>query len=95
MSVRIQISGDTWQVQGDLLFSTIESLLPRLPDLYAQGKPSIIDLSAVEHIDSAGLAWLVDSVRLCGPALRFRALPPLIHGIAEIYGVLPLLHSQE
>lgn len=90
----IEIEGDTWRIRGDLLFATVEPLLPRLPKLQDQAPPALVDLAGVARVDSAGLALLVDLARLRGSALRFRALPDALRSLAEVYGVTPLLPVQ-
>ena len=47
-------------VSGDLVFGTVNLLLNRGIGLLDRGGPHVIDLSDVEHCDSAGLALLLE-----------------------------------
>lgn len=62
----LQIEQNTWRIQCPLTYPYIGSLekhsnKARL--LTKQEQPWVIDLGAVDDIDSAGLAWLLENIR--------------------------------
>ena len=76
---------------GPLVFDTV-------PDLYAQtrgwleksGGPISVDLRAVSHTDSAGLALFVEWLRLAkahGRALTFINVPEQVHSLVRVNGL--------
>ncbi len=64
MSTEIKaVSSGVYEVIGDLTFKSVIGLT-RLPEALLSSKPSpTIRLNKVEHIDSAGLALLIDWAR--------------------------------
>lgn len=53
----------SYQVAGELTFSTVASLSRRTPPDISGGGRVVVDLSQVVRIDSAGLALIVDWTR--------------------------------
>ena len=91
----------TWQekdacfvIEGPLAFSTVVSLWERGNNLL-KNKPSItIDLKAVTHSDSAGLALLVAwmrEARVANVGLRFIDLPTQLCAMAKVCGLEAIL----
>jgi phospholipid transport system transporter-binding protein len=75
---KITAQGDgVFTVAGDMNFTTINSLLAQSDTIFATTVPITLDLSAVQHANSAGLALLLEwqhqaqnkkqSLRICNP----------------------------
>lgn len=89
----IEKKGDRLLVSGALTMATVA-------ELHGQGVPSqavspwVIDLAAVEAVDSAAVALLLAWLRQAqarGLNLRFENLPPNLTSLAQMYGVNELL----
>ncbi|OUD12132.1 STAS domain-containing protein [Thioflexithrix psekupsensis] len=85
------ISGDQaiWQLQGELTFATVSDVLAMVKQRQQQsGFPQTIDLSQVKHTDSAGVALLLEILRLCQekPPV-FQHIPEQMRKIAQVSGV--------
>jgi ABC-type transporter Mla MlaB component len=81
-------------VSGDLVFGTVAVLLHRGIGLLDRSDRHIIDLSDVEHCDSAGLALLLewlDYGRSKSFEVSFRGLPPGLLRIAGLSNATGLL----
>jgi anti-sigma B factor antagonist len=55
-----------------------------------------IDFSGVTHIDSSGVATLIEALRIarnCKTELRLRALPDRLHRLFEATGILSLFNE--
>jgi phospholipid transport system transporter-binding protein len=89
----IRVSGNTLAVDGPMTAATARALL-------AEGQPGtgawVVDLSAVSHADSSGLAvllaWLRTS-REAGGSLKFVGLPESLQSLARLYGIDTLLSA--
>jgi phospholipid transport system transporter-binding protein len=92
------IVGEVLKLEGALNFASMQrrlaessaySLQQTLPDCLA------IDFSNVTDIDSSAVAlllhWRREAARL-GKALRYIHLPPNLLSLAELYGVVELIH---
>jgi phospholipid transport system transporter-binding protein len=92
------VVGEVLKIEGALNFASMQRLLAEsssyalqqsLPDCLA------IDFSNVTDIDSSAVAlllhWRRESARL-GKALRYIHLPPNLLSLAELYGVVELIH---
>ncbi len=84
-----------FQVEGELNLATapdlLQSMLTQFP---ADGSEVQIDLEGVTRSDSAGLALLVEWLRLAEKqdiTLRFHNLPDQLREIARVSDLLPLL----
>lgn len=91
-AARVEAAGE-WRlaVHGPLRFATVTGLLGGLPA--APGNLTL-DLSAVDGVDSAGLALLVEwqrRARAAGGRLEFTGAPAQLRRLAEIGGVDTLL----
>ena len=55
-----------------------------------------IDLSGVSHIDSSGVATLIEALKIarnCKTELRLQALPDRLHRLFEATGILSLFNE--
>lgn len=84
-----------FQVEGELSLVTAPDLLQSMPGQFPPvGSEAHIDLEGVTRSDSAGLALLVEWLRLAeqqGITLRFHNLPDQLREIARVSDLLPLL----
>jgi len=94
----IQRDGDVLRIQGELTFATVTALLRQSKPLFDAGGERVeVDLAGVERSDSAGLAMLVEWMRLaqaCGCAIAFSNLPTQMWDIAvasDLDDILPLV----
>lgn len=68
-------------LSGQLIFNTVSTLLNKsllLMGDIAQEQPIVVDCSSLSHMDSAGIALLLDWKReasLLGKGIEFRQLP--------------------
>jgi len=90
----IRVTGNTLVVEGPMTAATARALLE-------EGRPGagawVVDLSAVTHADSSGLAVLLDwlrSARQAGGTLKFVALPESLQILARLYGIDTLLSAE-
>ncbi|HHJ40236.1 MAG: hypothetical protein AXA67_06955 [Methylothermaceae bacteria B42] len=82
-------------VESDLTFFTAATLW-KTSRKHLEKAPSsiVIDLSNVQRIDSAGLALLVEWLRMTkqfGKTLTYRQCPPQLDPIAQVYDLESLL----
>lgn len=84
------------QCSGRMTFDSVGELM-RGADVLWQGEGELlVDLSAVNHSDSAGVALLVDwarTARVRGREIKFIHVPAQLWAIAEVSGldrILPL-----
>lgn len=74
-----------FRLSGDVSFRTAESVLRASDDLFRTDRDVHVDLSAISHTDSAGMAllleWLSKADR-AGVKLRFAGIPEKIKAIA-------------
>jgi phospholipid transport system transporter-binding protein len=98
MSVDIVVGEDgCWRVHGELTFATVMAALERSrPLMGTADRDPCIDLAGVERADSAGIALLLEWMRLAaahGRQVAFSAVPAQMMAIArvsDLEGVLPL-----
>ncbi|MDX9994302.1 MAG: STAS domain-containing protein [Rhodocyclaceae bacterium] len=93
MSAGIQQTAGGLAVTGNMTMETAATLLSTGIAAFDSGEPAC-DLSAVTHIDSAGLAVLFGwqrAVEARGQTLRIASPPSGLIGLAEVYGVTELL----
>jgi len=90
----IRITGNTLAVDGPMTAETARALLEA-------GRPGagawVVDLSAVTHADSSGLAVLLDWLRTSrqeGGSLKIVALPQALQSLACLYGIDTLLSAE-
>ena len=86
------------QVIGDLTFSTVSALLADGEALLMELTEPVVDLSAVNNCDSAGLALLLEwleMARVGGRSIRYRRLPDALLRIARLSNAEKLLPRVE
>lgn len=92
---RIEADGAGLRVSGALTFATVTALLRESRGLIGAGAgPLAVDLSGVTHADSAGLALLMEWLRLArdaGRELEYRAITEQMLAIASAGGLLETL----
>ncbi len=87
------------KVSGELTFSTVPTLLTKAAAILTdspQGAAVDVDLTAVSHADSAGLALLIEWHRLAsdtGRSLHFHHLPKQMLALARVSNLESLLVS--
>jgi len=82
--------GDVLRVRGALTFATVESLRGPGADALAGRAESTVDLAAVERADSAGLALLIEWLRVAhrrGASVHFTNVPAQLRAIAATSGL--------
>ncbi len=85
-----------WVVSGDLDMHSVPQAWQSLRRAFT-GRDVVLDLSAVQRMDSAGLALLVEWSRqagLAGGVARFRNIPKRLQAMALVYGVDRILDPQ-
>ena len=91
----IQQDSQHFLIEGELNMQTVPTLLQvMLSQLPASGSEAHIDLAGVTRSDSAGLALLVEWLRLAKAGdirLQFHNLPPQLQEMARVSDLLPLL----
>jgi phospholipid transport system transporter-binding protein len=86
-------AGDRWLLAGLLTVETAASVLESSREA-ALPKTGIVDLTAVEGVDSAAVAVLLAWRRRAaseGVELSFAAVPASLSALAELYGVQDLI----
>ena len=94
----ICLNGQNLSVQGNLVFPTVAGLLDKSHSLFQENKPDtiIIDLSGVDHIDSAGIALLVEWQRYCLKqhiTCQFIGFKQQAVSLAKTYKLLEILQN--
>ncbi len=94
--VAIEAAGEgTYRIVGEMTLATVPELCRRTPVAdWPEGGAVTVDLAGVTRSDSAGLALLIEWLRLArrrGVTLRFAGLPGQMREIARISDLLPLL----
>jgi phospholipid transport system transporter-binding protein len=77
-------------VYGDLSFATVPAALQKSLRLLTRASETTIDLGGVERADSAGLALLLEWIRLArrqNIQLRYRNIPSQIATLARVSGL--------
>jgi phospholipid transport system transporter-binding protein len=92
--------GGHFQVSGELSFDTVNALLAESQStIFAQSTPLFeLDLGAVRRADSAGLALLIQWMRMAHAKnceIRFHNLPQQLLAIARAGELEPLLPVAE
>ena len=85
---------DQFVISGNLSFATATELLKQSEQLFDAASTINIDLAAVTHADSAGLALLLEWLRygkLKNKAVRYHNLPAQLRSLAAISEVESLL----
>jgi phospholipid transport system transporter-binding protein len=92
------LGGGRFRVSGVLDASTARDVLEQSESRFAQSKEIDVDLGGVGESDSAGLALLIEWLRIArqgGQAIRFANVPAQIEALARISEVEDLLGGGE
>ena len=84
----------SYRVQGAMTFDSVTDLWQQSDDIFSSDGVFQIDLAAVTHTDSAGLALLVEWLREAsrrGARLEFLNMPEQMISLASAANVEPLL----
>ena len=77
-------------VSGALVFDTVPGLMKQAKQLFAPFKSVVVDLSGVDHCNSAGLALVLEiaqQMRLQNKSVCFQSLPEQIQTFARAYSI--------
>ncbi|MEW8319600.1 MAG: STAS domain-containing protein [Candidatus Thiodiazotropha sp.] len=83
-----------FHVQGDMTFSSVKDLLQRSTELFSSVDELVVDLSQVDHADSAGLALVLEWMAQAGERnakIVFTGIPESMISIARLCQVESLL----
>jgi phospholipid transport system transporter-binding protein len=83
----VQQSPGRYAVQGDMSFATVSDLLEHGRSLFNGGTEIEVDLSGVNHADSAGLALLIEWLRNAKSRdikIKYLSMPLQLTALAEI-----------
>ncbi len=90
-----QINDTEFNLKGDLIFSTTATIYKQSLSLFNKNTDKIsINLSAVEHSDSSGLALIVEWYRLAkknNQSIRIMNMPEQMCDLAKLSSVDELL----
>ena len=81
------VSSGHYLIDGEMSFATVEQLLKDSHPFFATESSLLFDLSGVQHADSAGVALLVEWLRLAKQKqrqLHFRNIPAQMLAIIEV-----------
>lgn len=84
----------TFVLRGELSFSTVTTLSEKSTSLLWQAEQVTLDLEGVTRTDSAGLALLVEWLRIArqrGKTIQFRNIPQQMMAVAQVVGLDQLL----
>lgn len=94
-AVQIQVDDErVGHLQGDLSFQTVTALLSEINKLHTKTPLRALDLQAIRRTDTAGLALLIELLRMTrqdAAPLYFYNLPAQLLRLAEVSGVTALL----
>jgi phospholipid transport system transporter-binding protein len=99
-NLRIDPQGEgTYVVEGSLDFTSVPAIVTRVSEFLGNGATSIvIDLKGVTRADSAGLALLVEWIRVAHRRHRniaFRNIPAQMLAIAKVSGLERILPAAD
>jgi len=91
----LEAEGETLRLRGGLDLTTVAGLWSESRDLFESSRPPArVDLSAVERVDSAGVALLVQWVAMArarGVTLRVDGMNPAMGDLIALADLEPLL----
>ena len=94
---KIDQQGDSdFRVTGDMTFETTRNLLMESKALFREIKDMHLNLAEVEHVDSAGLALLLEWIaqaRAKGGKISLKGMPESLHAMARLCQVDSALDS--
>jgi len=82
-------------LSGELDFTTVPDVLPKLSNAVSANKHSILDMSGITVANSAALALLVELRRIgnaAGHKVEFRAVPDSVLKVAQVCEAEELLN---
>ncbi len=85
---------DAYVVSGELTFATVPAAWRETQNLFVNGQSLHFDLAKVERADSAGIALLIEWLRLArqrGARISYEHMPAQILAIARVTGLEALL----
>jgi anti-anti-sigma factor len=98
LSIRVDGSDDgrVWaRLTGELDLATVPELTEVLHEQLSVGRHVVLDLSMLDFVDSSGLQGILvalkEAASLPGTLSISSAIPPQVHRLLEIAGVLPSL----
>lgn len=89
-------AGGDWTLDGELTFTTVPVLYQQARSAFAGSWPATIDLAGVVRVDSAGVALIIDWLRLARDSrqsMEIRNVPQHMLSIAQLCGVGHLLNN--
>ena len=92
----LKIEDGRFSVTGDLNFKTVSDLFMNSTEMFTDGSTVEIDLARVGRVDSAGLALLIEWMKIAhlkNIRIRFRNLSEQMYAIArtsELDGILSI-----
>ena len=93
--VTVQLENDVFQLMGELNLDSVPDALSKFEKLLVQaGDAVVIDLEGVTRIDSGGVAFLVECLRLLqiqNKSTKFSHLPEQMQEMAKVSGLQHLL----
>lgn len=96
-SARLEsLGGGRFRLSGTLDASTVAGVLEQSEGRFADAPHLYVDLGGVSESDSAGLALLIEWLRLTrqqGRTIHFANVPPQINALARISEVEDLLNA--
>jgi phospholipid transport system transporter-binding protein len=81
------LGGGRYRVSGELGFETVPAIWEQSNGLLDGDGDPLVDLGAVTQVDSAGLALIIEWLRLArsrGKSIRFVAVPEGLKSLARI-----------
>ncbi len=85
-------------VQGDLdVYSVAEAIRQGSKLIESNDSFEVIDMGDVKKIDSAGLAFIIELMKLAkknNKNIQFKNIPARMHAVAEVYGLSQILPDQ-
>lgn len=96
MSQAVQISqvDNRWNVSGDVLISTVSSLLTASKSLAFKAETTI-DFAQVTDIDTSTISLILEWKRRAqreGQAIKLANLPANLKSLTQLYGVAELIY---
>lgn len=93
------VNENQYEVIGKMTFATVPELLNKSKEKFdTAGAEIIFDLNKVKHADSAGLALMLEWLRLAKVAdknIKFVKIPPQLLNLTEITGLSHILTLTE
>lgn len=92
----IDLGDGRYELSGVASFATAQQILRASQKLFAGQSNIEVDLSGIQHTDSAGLALLLEWMRAsnqAGAGIVFKEIPEKIRAIAQTAEVEELLNS--